>query len=171
MSVPPSTPRAATALAAALVLAACERADSPSSGAPAPPSSGERALVVGSSFQAGPYVASPMVENPYEGDATAMAEGARLYGWFNCAGCHGTRGGGGMGPPLRDPDWIYGSDAASIFQSIAQGRPNGMPAFGGKVPDDQIWKIVLHVRAMGGGPPQRQGGSGDSPTQPGTSGE
>ena len=37
--------------------------------------------------------------NPYPGNAWAVAEGGRLYEWFNCVGCH-AHGGGAMGPPL-----------------------------------------------------------------------
>ena len=44
----------------------------------------------------------------FEANAFHMNEGKRLFGWFNCAGCH-ANGGGGMGPPLMDEKWIYGS--------------------------------------------------------------
>jgi cytochrome c oxidase cbb3-type subunit 3 len=165
--------RLAALVAAAVASAGCARGeDDPAR--PAAPSSGERALVVASDFRAGATApAPPEARNPFEGDARALADGERLYGWMNCAGCHGALGGGGIGPPLRDVAWIYGGDAASVFQSVAQGRPNGMPAFGGRVPDAEIWRIVAYVRSLGGAPPEeaRQGsGSGDSPTQPGTSG-
>jgi cytochrome c oxidase cbb3-type subunit 3 len=35
--------------------------------------------------------------DPYLKDAVALREGKRLFGWYNCAGCHGIHGGGGMG--------------------------------------------------------------------------
>ena len=41
-------------------------------------------------------------------------------------------GGGGIGPPLMDDRWIYGSAPENIYASIVQGRPNGMPAWGGR---------------------------------------
>jgi cytochrome c oxidase cbb3-type subunit 3 len=59
-------------------------------------------------------------------------------------------GGGGIGPALMDEQWKYGSDPASIFASITQGRPGGMPSFGGHIPDDQVWQIVAYVRSMSG---------------------
>jgi cytochrome c oxidase cbb3-type subunit 3 len=101
-------------------------------------------------------------QNPNAGN------GQQFFTWFNCAGCHGARGGGGIGPPLRDDVWIYGSDPASIFQTIAQGRPNGMPAFAGKIPDEQIWSLELYIRSLGGAdPPVRAGAaSRESTTQP-----
>ena len=86
----------------------------------------------------------------YDDNAYSVSEGRRLYRWYNCSGCH-FNGGGGIGPALMDSEWVYGSDPASIFATIMQGRPNGMPSFGGHIPEDQVWKIVAYVRAMGGG--------------------
>jgi cytochrome c oxidase cbb3-type subunit III len=88
--------------------------------------------------------------SPYEGNAFAVNQGKRLYRWYNCNGCH-ANGGGSMGPALMDSEWRYGSDPESLFRTIMQGRPNGMPSFGGHIPEDQVWKIVAYVRAMGGG--------------------
>jgi cytochrome c oxidase cbb3-type subunit 3 len=49
-----------------------------------------------------------------------------------------------------DDKWIYGSEPEHIHATIVQGRPNGMPAFGGKIADAQIWQIVAYVRSMSG---------------------
>jgi cytochrome c oxidase cbb3-type subunit 3 len=92
--------------------------------------------------------ASP-VKNEYENNAYAMNEGKRLYEWFNCVGCH-AHGGGGIGPPLMDDKWIYGSQPEQVFSTIVQGRPNGMPSFGGKIPDYQVWQLAAYVRSMSG---------------------
>jgi cytochrome c oxidase cbb3-type subunit 3 len=89
------------------------------------------------------------VQGPYDGNAWAVAEGQRLYGWFNCNGCH-AMGGGGIGPALMDDEWFYGSDPPSVFASIAAGRPNGMPAFGDRLGDPQIWQLVAYVRSLSG---------------------
>jgi cytochrome c oxidase cbb3-type subunit 3 len=89
------------------------------------------------------------VPAPYGENAWAISEGKRLYTWFNCIGCH-ANGGGGMGPPLMDENWIYGSEPQNIYATIIQGRPNGMPAFGGKLGDQQVWQLVAYVRALGG---------------------
>ena len=86
--------------------------------------------------------------NPYAGNSIALQEGRRLFVWFNCAGCHGGHGGGGMGPSLRDRKWIYGSSDAHIFASIAEGRGKGMPSWGTKIPEDQIWKLVAYIKSM-----------------------
>jgi cytochrome c oxidase cbb3-type subunit III len=86
--------------------------------------------------------------NPYGSDIAAMAEGRTLFVRMNCSGCHGGRAGGGMGPSLRDPDWLYGSSDAQIFSTIAEGRSHGMPAWGPKLTDDQIWKLVAYVKSL-----------------------
>ena len=91
-------------------------------------------------------------ESPFRGNAWGMAEGKRLYQAYNCSGCH-ANGGGGMGPPLMDDRWIYGSAPANIYETIVEGRPNGMPAFRGKIPSAQVWMIVAYVQSMNGQAP------------------
>lgn len=86
--------------------------------------------------------------NPYAGNTTVLAEGRRLFNWYNCSGCHGDHAGGGMGPSLRDALWYYGGDDASIFASITEGRQHGMPSWGAKVPQDQRWKIVTYIKSL-----------------------
>ncbi len=86
---------------------------------------------------------------PYDDSAYAVNQGQQLYQTYNCVGCH-AHGGGGMGPPLMDAKWIYGSAADNVFATIVEGRPNGMPSFGGKIPIQQVWQLVAYVRALGG---------------------
>lgn len=86
--------------------------------------------------------------DPYAHDQIALAEGRKLFAQYNCDGCHGGHGGGGMGPSLRDERWIYGSSDSEVFDSIAQGRARGMPAWGTKLPEDQIWKLVAYIKSM-----------------------
>ena len=78
-----------------------------------------------------------------------LREGKRLYNAYNCVGCH-AQGGGAIGPALMDSIWIYGSQPQQIYSDIVQGRPNGMPSFGGKLPDYQVWELVAYVRSMSG---------------------
>lgn len=111
------------------------------------------ARVVGSvppsAFQPAGLPPPPAGANRDDESAWAMSEGQRLFDWYACSGCH-AHGGGGMGPALMDDEWLYGSDPESIFASIAEGRPNGMPAWGGRVPEYQLWQLVAYVRALGG---------------------
>ena len=89
--------------------------------------------------------------NPYDKSAYAISEGQRLFSAFNCVGCH-FHGGGGMGPALMDDEWRYGGRIDQIAASIAEGRPNGMPSWRGKLTDDQIWKLAAYVRSLSGLP-------------------
>ena len=90
------------------------------------------------------------VTSPYQGNAWGVGEGKRLFSAFNCSGCHAVNGGGAIGPALIDDKWIYGGGADQIYASISQGRPDGMPSFGGHVPTPQIWQLVAYVQAMSG---------------------
>ena len=140
-------------LVGALLLAACDREQLRGrSGAAAPtaaPSGPPR--VPGSALIPGGSAPVMTVENPYWRSAEGIRDGQRLYDWYNCSGCH-AGGGGGMGPPLMDARWIYGSRPANLFDVIVEGRPGGMPAYGGRIPDDEIWKLVAYVTSMGGVP-------------------
>ena len=44
--------------------------------------------------------------------------------------------------------WRYGGRLDQIYASIAQGRPNGMPSWAGKLPDAQIWEIAAFIRSL-----------------------
>jgi cytochrome c oxidase cbb3-type subunit 3 len=83
----------------------------------------------------------------YQVNAVQIGQGQRLYMAFNCAGCHGT-GGGGMGPPLIDDEWRYGGQIEDIVRTILDGRPNGMPAFRGRITENQAWQIAAFVRSL-----------------------
>jgi cytochrome c oxidase cbb3-type subunit 3 len=77
-----------------------------------------------------------------------MFEGRQLFVRFNCSGCHGGRAGGGMGPSLRDVDWLYGNRDAQIFSSIMEGRAHGMPSWQRHLTADQTWKLVTYIKAL-----------------------
>ena len=102
-----------------------------------------------SDLQPGGRQSQPNVTNPYQGSAYAISEGKRLFGWYNCSGCH-SHGGGGIGPPLIKAEWIYGGEPENLFDTIVKGRPNGMPSWGGRIPEYQIWQIIAFVRSMNG---------------------
>ena len=85
----------------------------------------------------------------YEGKAYAIAQGQQLFTMMNCVGCH-ANGGGGMGPALMDGKWRYGGRIDQIAASITGGRPNGMPAWRGKLTNQQIWQLAAYVRSLSG---------------------
>jgi cytochrome c oxidase cbb3-type subunit III len=85
---------------------------------------------------------------PYEANAYNLGQGKRLYAWFGCRTCHGD-GEGGVGPAFLDGWWDYGPDTVSIFATIRDGRPRGMPAFGAKMTTEQIWQLAGYVQTIG----------------------
>jgi len=127
-------------LPALLAMAGCNSHRSAASSAPPSPTN------VGP--VPGPQAAAPAAFNPLSGNPVALQDGRRLFNWYNCSGCHGGHGGGGMGPSLRDKTWLYGDRDDQIFDSIAEGRSKGMPAWGSKIPSDQIWELVAYIRSM-----------------------
>jgi cytochrome c oxidase cbb3-type subunit III len=116
-----------------------------------PPHGGTTALPPPAITHVGP-VAGPghgtETANPYAENRTALGEGRQLFVRFNCSGCHGGRGGGGMGPSLRDADWLYGSRDDQIFSSIVEGRAHGMPSWQPTLTADQMWKLVSYIKSM-----------------------
>ena len=96
----------------------------------------------------GPPTPVRSVANPFANDRAAMGEGRQLFVKFNCSGCHGGRAGGGMGPSLRDVDWIYGNSDAQLFSTIAEGRAHGMPSWEPRLTTEQIWKLVTYIKSL-----------------------
>jgi cytochrome c oxidase cbb3-type subunit 3 len=137
--------------AAALALGACNREEHHS-----------RAKPIGETIPAGespptifPGSSSAPALDPraalYDNNANAISQGQQLYLQMNCVGCH-SHGGGGMGPPLMDDEWRYGGRIDQIATTIAEGRPNGMPAWRDKLTSDQIWELAAYVRSLSGLP-------------------
>jgi cytochrome c oxidase cbb3-type subunit 3 len=113
-----------------------------------PPASTDSSVAVSDLHPGGGLPPAP-ARTPYELNAYALSEGKRLFSAYNCTGCHGN-GGGAIGPALTDDEWAYGHEADQIYHSILEGRPNGMPSFRGKIPDQQIWELVAYVRSLSG---------------------
>jgi cytochrome c oxidase cbb3-type subunit 3 len=77
-------------------------------------------------------------------DPEARQMGQRLFLTY-CAQCHGSDGGGGRRfPNLRDNDWLYGGDPATIKASITNGRNGVMPPLSAAVGGDEGAKDVAH---------------------------
>lgn len=89
-----------------------------------------------------------LVTNPYEGDRQAITTGGQLFIGYNCMDCHGAEGSGAMGPSFQDGRWHFGGSPGEVFESIFQGRPDGMPAWGGRISNDQIWMLTAYVRSL-----------------------
>jgi cytochrome c oxidase cbb3-type subunit 3 len=89
-----------------------------------------------------------VLRNPFAGDAGAVATGAKLYIAYNCIDCHGGDGSGAMAPAFVDGRWHFGGSDAAVFESIFQGGPDGMPAWGGLIDRASIWRLVGYVRSL-----------------------
>lgn len=135
---------------AALLCAASIAGCNPGPGEGMPAEQPNRLGVIGSAITPGVgkslVSADPRAAQYYD-NADAVTTGSRLFKEYNCNGCHSS-GGGGMGPNLMDAQWIYGSRLTQIHQTLVEGRPNGMPAWGGKIPDQQLWQIAAYVRSL-----------------------
>ncbi len=96
-----------------------------------------------------------------------VIDGATLYG-SNCAACHGSNGGGGVGPklaggevvktfPVEDDHLTWVQNGSAAFRGKGYGDPNreggqhnaasgGMPAFSGKLSPEEIQAVVTYER-------------------------
>jgi len=94
-------------------------------------------------------VAERASSNPFKA-VEDVVEGRKLYLRNGCSACHGMGGGGGMGKPLIDDEWRFGSDDPTLFKLIRGEIPQQtMPNVIGKnMTDDEIWKVLLYVRSV-----------------------
>jgi len=85
--------------------------------------------------------------NPYRKDATAIAEGQQVFSTI-CAACHKPDGTGLVGPSLVDPYWKYGHEDSDLYESVANGRPGGMPAWSAQLGSEKIWKALAYLETL-----------------------
>jgi len=94
--------------------------------------------------------------NPYTGKPEAIQQGRTLYLQNGCSACHGVMGGGGMGMPLLDDVWKFGSDDETLFKLIKGQIPEQtMPKIFGHLPDDDVWKMIAYIRSIYQGDPSK----------------
>ena len=91
-------------------------------------------------------LAKTMTENPYEHDEKSQVEGKGIY-LEKCADCHGKELNGGDGPSLLG-HLKYGEQDSQKYESIAKGRPGGMPGFETELGRDRIWKVLAYVDSV-----------------------
>lgn len=81
------------------------------------------------------------------------AAGKKIFA-DNCASCHGDAGKGNpeLGAPnLTDKIWLFGSDEASVVDTITNGRAGVMPAWVGRLDPATIKALAVYVHSLGGG--------------------
>ena len=104
--------------------------------------------------RAGHPADQPKLLNPFAGDPEAVKEGRRLFMSNGCSGCHGLGGGGGMGKPILDDEWNFGSDDETLYKLIKGQIPQQtMPKTFAALPDEQVWKLLAYVRSLYKGDP------------------
>ena len=87
-------------------------------------------------------------KNPFEGQASAVEAGKRLYA-RNCLSCHGKTGQGKGNVPSLLNEKVEAATAGEVFWFITRGsKANGMPAWG-FLPATQRWQIVSYVKSLG----------------------
>lgn len=86
-------------------------------------------------------------ENPYRGDAQAIQEGEQVF-LSICAACHKPDATGLVGPSLVDTYTKYGESDESLFQTVANGRPAGMPPWKAQLGADKIWKVLAYIETL-----------------------
>lgn len=132
------------------VLASCERESRPFRDLPV--AAARAQTETQTPLQAGAPPPPADTFSPYQANAWGIGEGKRLFTAYNCTGCH-AHGGGAIGPPLMDEEWVYGFQPSNIYYSIVEGRPDGMPSFRNKIPDFQVWQLVAYIQSMSGQTP------------------
>lgn len=100
--------------------------------------------------------------NPYRGNAAAVEEGKQVFSTI-CVACHLADGRGLVGPSLVDPYWKYGHDDATLFETVSNGRPLGMPPWGAQLGAEKIWKTLAYLETL---PRTREPGLGAPDYQP-----
>ncbi len=81
------------------------------------------------------------------------AAGKKLFE-DNCVSCHGDGGKGNQelgAPNLTDKIWLYGSDEATLVETITNGRSGVMPAWIGRLDPVTIKALTVYVHSLGGG--------------------
>ncbi len=88
-------------------------------------------------------------ENPYVDDADAVAAGQASYRRL-CAACHLPDGAGRIGPNLIHGDWKYDRTDTEVgrFEIIYAGGAGSMQAFGQRIDQDEILKIMAFIDSI-----------------------
>ena len=90
---------------------------------------------------------------PFSNDS--IAAGKKVYLVNNCAACHGSDGKALLdivaenATDLTDPNfWSHGTAPDQIFKSLRDGAGPKMPAFKGKIGDDDLWRLVNFIQSL-----------------------
>jgi cytochrome c oxidase cbb3-type subunit 3 len=88
-----------------------------------------------------------------QADATLATAGEARFQQV-CAACHGMDGKGNplLGAPnLTDQIWLYGGDAATLRQTLVNGRNGQMPAWGDKLGEQRVKLLAAYATKLAAG--------------------
>jgi cytochrome c oxidase cbb3-type subunit 3 len=112
----------------------------------------------------------------FDESAGALSSGKTIFEG-NCAACHATDGGGGVGPNLTDDYWIHGNTVNDIFSIIKYGVVSkGMIPWQDQLSPEEIQNVSSYIITLNGtnpaNPKAPQGelvGGSSEPNEPGVS--
>jgi cytochrome c oxidase cbb3-type subunit 3 len=85
--------------------------------------------------------------NPFRGDTAALAAGKEVF-QQTCVACHQADATGLVGPSLVDPYWKYGHEDAALFDTVAKGRPGGLPPWETVLGAAKIWQVLAYLETL-----------------------
>jgi mono/diheme cytochrome c family protein len=85
--------------------------------------------------------------NPFEGNASAQAAGARLFKQ-NCSSCHGDNAAGKDHHPSLLSDRVRSATPGELQWLLTNGSMrNGMPSWS-RLPEQQRWQIISYLKSL-----------------------
>jgi cytochrome c-L len=87
--------------------------------------------------------------DPYKGDPAALADGRKLYDQW-CKSCHMPDGSGRIGPSFLAETHHYQrfKTDKGMFEIVYGGATGAMQAFGNRLTQDQILRVMAYVRSL-----------------------
>lgn len=89
----------------------------------------------------------------FDESTAALGAGKTLFE-TNCAACHASDGGGGVGPNLTDEYWIHGGSIADVFKIVKYGVvEKGMIPWQDQLSPEQMQQVSSYILTMKGTTP------------------
>jgi cytochrome c oxidase cbb3-type subunit 3 len=89
----------------------------------------------------------------FDESAAALSSGKTIFE-ANCAACHASDGGGGVGPNLTDEYWVHGGSIADVFKIVKYGVvEKGMIPWQDQLSPEQMQQVSSYILTMKGTTP------------------
>ena len=93
-------------------------------------------------------VACSVTQTPSVPSGDPVLEDGRAIYIRNCASCHGSAGDGGQGPKLSEGKMMVEFEEISEQIDLVADGQGGMPAFSGRLTDEEIEAVVRFTREV-----------------------